>query len=161
MRLRVASSVPNLPALIAALAVVCGVLSMHAVDGGAHSSRAAGHGVSGSPSAAVSMHVEPARDALLDMPAELAGAAGHALLSPNAAFAGRLAPGIPEQGAAAVTAVCIAALLSFVVVVRRSVGRSWALPRGLSRWTRRAPSRRRPTPARPPDLLAELCVMRT
>lgn len=160
MRPRSMLSVPTLPAVLAALAVVLGVLSMHGVAAGDHTSLAAAHASSGSLSATVSAHTDPVRDGLLGLHGNLVGGSGDMLQPADRVMAAVLAPVLPDRKAAAVAAVCVAVLLSVLYFVRRSVGPPWALPRLRRGPTRRVPPCGRAAPARPPDLLAVLCVMR-
>lgn len=147
MRQRSELGAPGLLAVLASLAVVFGVLSMHAIDGGAHTPGSADHAIAAGPSVHGSMHVQLG---------DVVGAIGGVSASTAA-----VAPlGTPE-GAAASAAVCMAVLLTVVLVVRRRLGHARSLPRLGNRWRRGIACVRGSFPARPPDLLAELCVMRT
>ena len=146
MRQRPELGVSRLSAVLAALVVVVGVLSMHAVDGGAHTPGSADHAIG----AGVSVH-EP----MYAQPGDVGAIGGVPVSTADAAPLGM------PRGQAAAAAVCIAVLLSVVLVVRRRLGQTWSLPRLRSRWTRGVTRARGSFPGRPPDLLAELCVMRT
>ena len=147
MRQRSELGVPRLSAVLAALAVVFGVLSMHAVDGGAHTPGSVSHAIAVAPSVHGPLHVQLG---------DVVGAIGGVSASTAA-----VAPlGMPE-GQAAAAAVCIAVLLTVVLVVRPRLWHTRSLPRLRRRCTRGIARVRGSFPARPPDLLAELCVMRT
>ena len=147
MRQRSELGVPRLSGVLAALAVVLGVLSMHAVDGGAHTPGSAGHAIAAAPSVHGPVHVQ-----LRDVVDAIGGVSG--------STAGVAPLGMPE-GQDAAAAVCIAVLLTVVLVVRPRMWHTRSLPRLRKRWTRGIARVLGSFPARPPDLLAELCVMRT
>lgn len=154
-RSRSASS-PALRSVLITLALVAGVLAMHALGGGAHSAGAAGHGAS-----ATSSRVGGGVVHQMHMPA--ASAMGSAVLDEVENLAAGLSAQrdeTPVDGAVP-AAMCVAMLLSAVVLLRRRqmqglVPRHAAVPaRGVAQSRGRRPQRR------PPDLVAELCVMRT
>lgn len=148
MRQRAELGAPRLLAVLASLAVVFGVLSMHAIDGGAHTALSAGHPIAAGPSAHGPMHVSLG---------DVVGVIDSVSASTRAAVAPLRMP----EGQAAAAGVCIAMLLNVMLAVRRRLGDAQFLPRLGSQWTHATSPARGPFPARPPDLLVELCVMRT
>lgn len=154
MRRRATTRATALRAALLSLAVVAGVLAMHAVGGGAHGAGSTGH-----PAAAA------------------AGVTGHAVshgmpgTAPTVAVVPNIAervpaglaaqePGAPEQ-LAVPAAMCVAMLLSVLALIRRAAGHVSLVRR--SKLAERGPVQRsvRWPMFRPPDLLTELCVMRT
>jgi hypothetical protein len=146
--MRLGLGVPRVAAVLGALALVFAVLSMHAVDGGAHTPGSAAHAAgAGSPAQGVTLgHLEDVTD-------DLSKATRAAVTA--------LAP--PEMPGESVTApaVCIAVLLSVVLIARPGVWPTCFRPRLRNSSTRRIAPVRDAFPGRPPDLLTELCVMRT
>lgn len=159
---------PRSRSVLTALVVLVGLLGMHALSGGPHSSVGQGHGPM-STTAGDSMSMSSAVEAAPSGPAGVALAAGgdvlvsaaDALLSAGATVLDvAVAPTAPEAVSTGLAAVCALLLLSLVLwlalsrsVRARSPGSVGGPPR-LS-WT----SRRRRGP--PPDLLALHCVLRT
>lgn len=141
--------------LAVAVAVVLGVLAMHAVGGGAHNPTSAGHGtVADAGEPPVQAHA--LHDVLAPAGEPFATAMEGVTASLSAA-----ARGESSDGAVATIAVCVAMLLSVVVLLRRAHDRS--APTRRSEPVQRALLARsgHPPTARPPDLVTELCVMRT
>lgn len=140
--------VSSISLLVTALAVLVGVLSMHAVSGGPHSPRGVDHELSVAlpqSGAAFELHaVAPTVPALLAVsPQDLAP------------------PDLPSDPLAGLVLVCAAMLLSLVVLL--GLRMLWRLPQ-------RAPAPPLAlgstgclelTRARAPDLLTRLCVLRT
>lgn len=140
--------------VLTAVAVVLGVLAMHAVSGGSHSasaplSSAGAHATAGDASDGMVGDLVPAEHLAS------ASAAG-ALLLDLAAGAAEA----PDPQPMAMLAMCLAVLLAAFVLVRRLAQR----PTALLRATRPAPApRARRVAWQPPpdDLLLRICVMRT
>lgn len=137
--------------LLTALAVVLGVLSMHAVSGGPHSPKGVDH--------AMSAELAMDRVAALGEHAETAVRSAPALLTAPLTEVG--AQDLPVEPSAAMTAMCVAMLLSLAValglrMLSRAGGGAVALPPVSTRTRARALTR-----APPRDLLTQLCVLRT
>lgn len=138
--------------LLTALAVVLGVLSMHAVSGGSHSLGGVDHAMS-AEAATVAEGVEPLGDH-----AQTVMSASTLLTAPLTEVG---TPVLPVEPSAAMTAMCVTMLLSLAVavglrVLRRVRSGAVALPPVLIRVPRGELTR-----APPPDLLTRLCVLRT
>ena len=133
---------PSLHQLLTAAAILLGVLAMHAVSGGPHSSRGGDHAMASSPPAAGALVVP---DVVPDvMPSVV----------PDA-------PELPMEPSAALAAMCVAILLSMAVALRlrgrgRVLGRAPCPPQNLV-----VARRNELTRAPPSDLLTRLCVLRT
>lgn len=139
--------------LLTAVAVLSGILGMHAASGGAHAPRGGEHAMTSPDADVLAMGAVMVENSVQDVAAGTAGAL--LALAP---------PGLPTEAPsamAALAAMCVAMLLSLAVlhglrVLRRS-GRAATPPS-----TSAALSRRRElTRAPPPDLLTRLCVLRT
>lgn len=140
--------VPRVATVLGALTLVFAVLSMHAVDAGAHTPGSAAHAVSAGSSA------------LGPMQAHLDGVSNDVSATSRAAVTALAPPAVPGDSAMA-AAVCIAVLLGVVLAVRpgwRRTGFRHPLRSTLARGIDPA---RHAFPGRPPDLLTKLCVMRT
>ena len=143
----------RLPLVAAALAVLLGVLAMHAVSGGPHSPKGVEH---------------PMVAELAATAEGVAGLGAHAeasVLSVSASLPGPLpgltTPDLPAGPSASMAAMCVAMLLTLVVALGlRPLGRlhggGTPPPPPL-----RDMHRDELTRAPPPDLLTRLCVLRT
>lgn len=155
-------------AAVTALAVVLGVLAMHALSGGPHSPRGVDHAMTGlaqlpadggTPAMAGMLEVgavahaalgavDAAASLVVDAPADAAAAVG--------------APLRPTDDGGAMAAMCAAVLLGLLLMLGFGlIGRSGLLlARAQGRGTvhGRMPGSRAPPPR---NLLAELCVLRT
>lgn len=139
---------PRVATVRGALAVVFAVLSMHTVDGGAHSPSSAAHAVSAGSSA------------LGPMQAHLDDISNGVSATARVAVIALTPPAVPGDSALA-AAVCIAVLLGVVLVVRPGWRRRGSRHQLRSTWARGIDRAQHAFPGRPPDLLTELCVMRT
>ena len=151
-----AANGPVLRSALVALALVAGILAMHALGGGPHSVGAVGHGT---PASNDRMGEGPVHE----LHTSGASAMGTAVLDGVANLTGGLSaqPDRAPVDPAAPMAMCLAMLLSAVVLIRRRQVQS-LLPRHCADPARATVHRRGRQPgARPPDLLTELCVMRT
>ena len=146
--MRDTNTLPSARNLLVAVAVLLGVLAMHAVAGGTH---AADHPV---PPAAAGGHVMSMADDVEQSVQRAAAPLGPLLDLPR--------PDLPVEPSAAMAAMCAAMLLSLAVVLgarllrrfRRTSTQTSPPTPGLIR-------RRQATRAPPPDLLTRLCVLRT
>lgn len=146
-----AQRVTPLGAAVLALAVVLGILAMHAVSGGPHTPRGVDHAMAGPASMLIG-----SASAMSGMTADIGQDVQGALVA-----AAVSAPPGPTDLAGGMAAMCAVVLLVLVLVLGFGLlGRSWpqsarpgaaALVPGC-RYISRAPPR---------DLLAELCVLRT
>ena len=139
--------------LLTALAVVLGVLSMHAVSGGPHSPKGVEHGMS-AELAAVADRVTAFGDHAATSVTTVS-----ALLAAPLTEVG--APVLPPEPSAAMAAMCVAMLLSLAValglrVLSRARRGAVALPPVSTRMRARELTR-----APPRDRLTRLCVLRT
>ena len=136
--------------LLTGLAVVLGVLSMHAVSGGPHSPKGVDH--------AMSADVVTDRALLGEHAGTTMRSASALLTAPLTEVGGA---DLPVEPSAAMTAMCVAMLLSLAVmlglrVLSRARSSALALP-PVSILKRGSELTRAP----PPDLLTRLCVLRT
>lgn len=154
-----------LHAAATALAVILGILAMHAVSGGPHSPRGVEHAMTGQAlyEDAAAMVGMPEAGALMpSLQATLGEAASvvSGLAGPVADRAGLSAPA-PADDMGAMAAMCAAVLLVLILALGFGLLGRAARPVLAARTLGTVPGRR-PLPRAPPrDLLAELCVLRT
>lgn len=136
-----------LPLLLPALALLLGLLAMHAVGGGPHSLHGVDHPMG--PAGGAMERLDPAM---------------HVMTAPAGLVADAAGPGsrdVPGSPSGAMAAMCVVMLLSLVIALAYGV---------VGRAPRRADApvvsrpvgwSGRPLRAPPPDLLTRLCVLRT
>lgn len=149
--MRRTSSPPSLPLLLTAVAVLLGVLGMHAVSGGSHSP----HGTEHPMTSSVPGHGDTAMAGAMESSVDVLVA------NVSGAVSDLGQPDLPTDPLVAMAAMCVAMLLSFVVALG---SRAFARVHGggTSPPLLAAVNRRRElTRAPPPDLLTRLCVLRT
>ena len=143
--------------VLTALAIIAGVLSMHAVSGGPHSTAGSAPSVHAAMTMAVAvLDDRPAGDVDMPSPAD----AGAFSADVRTVLFGA-APTGPSGGDHAMAAMCLAVLLAGAAVLACAARRRCRIAHDSRVEPLTARLGSRPSRAPPPDLLSELCVMRT
>lgn len=158
-----ARRVTPLRAAVTSLAVVLGILSMHALSGGPHTPRGVEHVMTDATAGTGSL-VDGPMAAMSAMAAgldALEAAAGTTLTLAGALPALVDAAPDPPPPDPAMAAMCAAVLLAVAVAVGFRLARRSPPRPALTYVSRAVRGSGRAPRARPPDLLTVLCVMRT